>query len=253
MVLLLRTPARRLMWLLLLLFGLLAPLPAAAQESGVVGTVRDTSGAVVAGTDITLTNTQTGESRRVDDQRRRAVRDPERQGRNLPAHCRKSRLSEARRGDLKLEVELVRTVDVVLSVGTVADQVSVVNGCGPAAGRGLDRQHALRDQGRQRVPAKWTKLPAAAVARARRHHGAARHVQRCSDRRAEHEHRRGQLLGERHAGRLQRLPARRRLVQRLDPRHERHESRQSTQSRSSGRKQATTRRSSAPTPAASST
>ena len=49
MVLLLRTPARRLMWLLLLLFGLLAPLPAAAQESGVVGTVRDPSGAVVAG------------------------------------------------------------------------------------------------------------------------------------------------------------------------------------------------------------
>ena len=64
MELLPRTPARRRLWVLLLLFGVLAPLPAAAQESGVVGTVRDPSGAVVAGADIALTNTQTGEVRR---------------------------------------------------------------------------------------------------------------------------------------------------------------------------------------------
>ena len=44
MVLLLRTPARRSLWVLLLLFGFLSPVPAVAQESGVVGTVRDGTG-----------------------------------------------------------------------------------------------------------------------------------------------------------------------------------------------------------------
>ena len=121
-----RTAARRRLWVLLLLFGLLGPLPAAAQESGVVGTVRDTSGAVVAGTDITLTNTQTGESRRAttNDDGQYAI--PSVRAATYQLTAEKAGFQKHVVDDLKLEVELVRTVDVVLSVGAVADQVSVV-------------------------------------------------------------------------------------------------------------------------------
>ena len=123
MELLVRTPAR--VWLLLLVFGLLAPIPAAAQESGVVGTGRDTSGAVVGGTDITLTNTQTGESRRATTNDNGQYVIPNVKAAIYQLTAEKAGFQKHVVDDLKLEVELVRTVDVVLSVGAVADQVTV--------------------------------------------------------------------------------------------------------------------------------
>ena len=127
MELLPRTPARQRLWVLLLLFGVLAPLPAAAQESGVVGTVRDPSGAVVAGADIALTNTQTGEVRRAttDDSGRYTIPNVKAAVYTLTAE--KTGFQKQAIEQVTLEVQLVRTVDVVLSVGNVTDQVSVVS------------------------------------------------------------------------------------------------------------------------------
>ena len=86
----------------------------------------DTSGAVVAETDITLTNTQTGESRRAttNDDGQYAI--PSVRAATYQLTAEKAGFQKHVVDDLKLEVELVRTVDVVLSVGAVADQVSVV-------------------------------------------------------------------------------------------------------------------------------
>ncbi len=126
MELLLRTPARRRTWVLLLLFCLLTPLPAAAQESGVVGTARDTTGAVVAGVEVTLTNTQTGESRRATTNADGQYAIPNVKVATYQLTAEKAGFQKQVVDGLKLEVELVRTMDVVLSVGAVADQVSVV-------------------------------------------------------------------------------------------------------------------------------
>src|SRR5277367_419877 len=49
-----------LLWLVLL-----APITLLAQESGIVGTVTDPSGAVLVGVTVTATNVNTGEERKV--------------------------------------------------------------------------------------------------------------------------------------------------------------------------------------------
>jgi hypothetical protein len=127
MALLFRMPVRRLLTACLLLLGLLVPASAFAQDSGVVGTVRDSTGAVIEAADITLTNTQTGETRRSTSNDAGQYTIPNLRAATYTLTAEKAGFQKQVIDRIVLDVQLVRTVDVELSVGAVTDEVSVVS------------------------------------------------------------------------------------------------------------------------------
>ncbi len=111
---------------MLVLLGLPA-VPAFAQESGVVGTVRDQTGAVIAGVDVTVTNVETNESRRATTDADGHYTIPNVRAAVYKLVAEKQGFQSYALDRLTLEVQLVRTLDVVLTVGAVTDQVNVVS------------------------------------------------------------------------------------------------------------------------------
>ncbi len=122
-----RVPVRRQLSSLLLLLGILSAVPAAAQDSGVVGTVRDSTGGVVPGADITLTNVQTGETRRTVTNQAGQYTIPNLRAAVYQLTAEISGFQKQVIEKIALDVELIRTIDVVLSVGAVSDQINVVS------------------------------------------------------------------------------------------------------------------------------
>jgi hypothetical protein len=110
-----------------LVLVLLSATRAVAQQSGVVGTVRDTTGAVLASVDITLTNTETGETRRTTTNAMGQYAIPNVKAAVYQLVAEKQGFQRQVLERLTLEVELLRTVDVVLSVGSLTDEVTVVS------------------------------------------------------------------------------------------------------------------------------
>jgi hypothetical protein len=110
---------------LLLLLLVIWPIGAFAQQSALDGRITDTSGAVVVGASITVTNVGTNETWKAssDAAGRYAIT-------NLKAGL--YQISAGKEGftqqtveSVRLEVQLVRTVDLVLSVGSVKQGVIV--------------------------------------------------------------------------------------------------------------------------------
>jgi hypothetical protein len=100
-------------------------LSAHSQQSGVVGTVRDSSGAVLAGASVTVKNVNTGEERKAvsSDVGQYAV--PNLKAGMYDIVAEKPGFQRQRVDHVALEVQLVRTVDLTLQIGSVTDTVDV--------------------------------------------------------------------------------------------------------------------------------
>src|SRR5258708_1412776 len=108
---------------LLLVVG--CPLAVLAQQSGVVGTVTDSSGAVLAGVVVTAKNVNTGETRQVTSNDVGQFTMPNLQVGTYVVSAEKPGFQRKVIDQVKLEVQAVRTIDVMLPPGTVSEQVNV--------------------------------------------------------------------------------------------------------------------------------
>src|SRR5579883_78503 len=114
---------QHILWVILAAFAL--PQGALGQSQSIVGTVADSSGAVVPGATVTAINVQTGMQRHVTTNAAGEYTIP-----NLDvglytvtAVAKGFQLQEVK--DVHLEVEAVRQINFVLQVGSSTQQVSV--------------------------------------------------------------------------------------------------------------------------------
>jgi hypothetical protein len=119
------SPSRFAVRLLLLICCLSSPAIVSAQQSGVVGTVRDSSGAVLAGAAVTVKNVNTGEERQASTNGVGQYAVPNLKAGMYDIIAEKQGFQRQQVEKVALEVQLVRTVDFSLPVGSVTDQVNV--------------------------------------------------------------------------------------------------------------------------------
>jgi len=101
------------------------PLAVLAQQSGMVGTVTDSSGAVLAGVVVTAKNVNTGETRQVTSNGVGQFTMPNLQVGTYVVSAEKPGFQRKVIDQVTLEVQAVRTIDVMLPPGTVSEQVNV--------------------------------------------------------------------------------------------------------------------------------
>src|ERR1700710_1993881 len=109
----------------LLLMVLLAPIAALAEESGIVGTVTDPSGAVLVGVTVTAKNVNTGETKQVTSSDVGQYTIPNLQAGTYQVSGSKDGFQRKVVDQVTLEVQSVRTIDLSLPAGAVTEQVSV--------------------------------------------------------------------------------------------------------------------------------
>jgi hypothetical protein len=114
----------QLVWLLWLV--VLAPIAALAQESGIVGTVTDPSGAVLVGVAVTAKNVNTGETRQVTSSEVGQYTIPNLQAGTYQVTGSKDGFQRKVVDQVTLEVQAIRTVDLSLPPGAVSEQVNVI-------------------------------------------------------------------------------------------------------------------------------
>lgn len=114
-------PSKLYVLALLLIFN----LPVLAQQSGVVGTVKDSSGAVLSGASVTVKNINTGEERKATSNDVGQYAVPNLKVGMYDIVAEKAGFRRQRVESVALEVQLVRTVDLTLQVGAVTDIVDV--------------------------------------------------------------------------------------------------------------------------------
>jgi len=108
-----------------LLLVVALPLALVAQQSGIVGTVTDSSGAVLAGVAVTARNVNTGEARETTSNDVGQFTMPNLQVGTYTVSAEKPGFQRKVVDQVKLEVQAVRTIDVMLPPGTVSEQVNV--------------------------------------------------------------------------------------------------------------------------------
>ncbi len=101
------------------------PLALVAQQSGIVGTVTDSSGAVLAGVAVTARNVDTGEARETTSNDVGQFTMPNLQVGTYTVSAEKQGFQRKVVDQVRLEVQAVRTIDVMLPPGTVSEQVNV--------------------------------------------------------------------------------------------------------------------------------
>ena len=111
--------------LCLVFLVLLASIAAQAQESGIVGTVTDSSGAVLVGATITAKNVNTGEERQATTSAIGQFAVPNLQPGTYQVTGTKQGFESKVVDHVTLEVQAVRTVDFVLSPGAASEHVNV--------------------------------------------------------------------------------------------------------------------------------
>ncbi len=111
--------------LTLMLFLTVCPLALWALQSGIVGTVTDSSGAVLAGATITARNVNTGETRQATSSESGQYAIPDLPIGTYEVSAEKNGFQRTVVQQVVLEVQLTRTVDVTLPPGTVNEQVNV--------------------------------------------------------------------------------------------------------------------------------
>ncbi len=117
------TPFRRILFLICLV--LVAATAALAQESGIVGTVTDSSGAVLVGVTVTAKNVNTGETRKVSTNSVGQYAMPNMHAGTYEVGGERQGFQRKLVDNVALEVQAVRTIDLSLQPGTVAEQVDV--------------------------------------------------------------------------------------------------------------------------------
>lgn len=110
---------------LLLLLVLACPLTVLAQQSGIVGTITDSSGAVLTGVTITVKNVNTGETRQATSDSIGQYALPSLKSGTYEVSAEKQGFQRKNVDQLTLEVQAVRTIDLVLAPGAVSEQVNV--------------------------------------------------------------------------------------------------------------------------------
>jgi Carboxypeptidase regulatory-like domain len=101
------------------------PFTALAQQSVIVGTVTDSTGAVLIGTNVTAKNVNTGEIRQASSNDVGQYAIPNLRAGTYEVSAERPGFQRQVVEQITLEVQLVRTVDLVLSPGEVSDQVTV--------------------------------------------------------------------------------------------------------------------------------
>ena len=110
---------------LLLLSVVASPLTLLAQQSGIVGTVTDSSGAMVTGVSVVARNINTGETRQATSNEVGQFTIPNLQAGVYEVSAQKPGFQRKIVDQVTLEVQAVRTIDMVLPPGTVSEQVNV--------------------------------------------------------------------------------------------------------------------------------
>src|SRR5689334_13505408 len=118
-------PLRRLFKVLTSALFLFLAIAAVAQETGVSGTVRDSSGSVLAGAAITVKNVNTGEVRQATSNDVGHYTVPNLRAGVFDVSAEKQGFKRQLIEHVTLEVQSIRTVDLTLPVGSVSDQVNV--------------------------------------------------------------------------------------------------------------------------------
>ena len=111
--------------LVLCALSLLLCLPCVAQQSGLVGTVRDSSGAVVPGARVSSKNMSTGESRSAVSNDVGQYTIPALPAGGYELSAEKEGFQKSVLDQVRLEVQAVRTVDIALAPGSKSQQVTV--------------------------------------------------------------------------------------------------------------------------------
>ncbi|MBS1852406.1 MAG: TonB-dependent receptor [Acidobacteria bacterium] len=115
--------SRKLCWLLGLL--LLCPMAVLAQQSGIVGTVTDSSGALLTGVVVTAKNVNTGETRQANSNEVGQYAIPNLKIGTYEVSAEKQGFQRKIVDQVALEVALTRTIDLSLPPGTISEQVNV--------------------------------------------------------------------------------------------------------------------------------
>jgi hypothetical protein len=111
---------------LLLLFGGLGLTASAQQFTGTVqGVVQDSTGAVLAGAEVSIINTATGETRTITTDGNGAYVAPQLKPALYRVTVRKQGFKTATLDGIKLDVQQIRAVDMKLEVGQTTESVSV--------------------------------------------------------------------------------------------------------------------------------
>ena len=110
---------------LVLVLVIASPLALLAQQSGIVGTVTDSSGAVLTGVSVAAKNVNTGETRQATSNDVGQFAIPNLQAGVYEVSGEKQGFQRKIVGQVTLEVQSVRTIDMVLPPGTVSEQVNV--------------------------------------------------------------------------------------------------------------------------------
>ena len=105
---------------------LIFSLPLYAQfRSSIEGTITDSSGAMVAGAEVTLTNTATGVSETSQSNNEGLFRFPSLPPGNYKLTCTKQGFQTLVQENVSLAAEQVRTVAMAMKVGQISETVTV--------------------------------------------------------------------------------------------------------------------------------
>ncbi len=110
---------------------LFSPIAGVAQESGFVGTVTDSSGAVLPGATVIAKNVNSGETRQVTSNDVGQYAIPNVQPGSYQVSGAKDGFQRKLVDQVTLEVQSVRTIDLVLSPGVASEQVNVTASATP--------------------------------------------------------------------------------------------------------------------------
>src|SRR5437016_4842761 len=97
-----------------------------AQQSGIVGTVTDPTGAVVVGVNVTAKNVNTGETRQATTNEVGQYAIPNLRVGTYEVSAEKEGFQRKVVEQVVLEVQAVRTVDLALPAGAVSEKVTVI-------------------------------------------------------------------------------------------------------------------------------
>ena len=102
-----------------------APLLAQSDRGQITGTVTDTKGAVVPGAQITVTDLNTGEMRKTTSSGQGDFTVPQLKADPYRVVVEQQGFKTATVDNVQIAVQVTRTVNVSLEVGTVSEQVTV--------------------------------------------------------------------------------------------------------------------------------
>jgi hypothetical protein len=116
---------RHVRFVVIICLAMMSSIAARGQESAIVGTVTDASGAAVVGASITAKNVNTGETWRANSNDTGQYAIPDLRAGLYQVSGEKAGFDQQTVQGVSLDVQLTRTVNLVLAVGVVTERVNV--------------------------------------------------------------------------------------------------------------------------------